>query len=369
MNKNIYYIAYQDFPAITANSSQTISTCKYFKRNGYNTTLFFPLRSNHSDDNPERIKSYYEIDGEMFDVQGINHTFKFQKYNFFKKIHYILGHIRWSYQAIKFVYTNYEPPKLFFTRSDWVFYFLSNKKVDVIYECHQVTKLRKKLINISLKNENSKVIFLNKQIYDEANVKKQFINQTYIINNGYDSDFFFHKNINQKNSVIFSGNLIRLGKTRNIEFILESFQDPRLSEFKLKIIGGDKEISDIYKNKYSNINNVEFIKHQPKKILSKYLNEADIALMVNSSNKHSLLFTDPLKFYEYLACKLKVVAVDFPSHRALEKYKNIYFFENDNKNEFIEQLLKVSNLNFIENSDVPPMSIDSRIKKIITELI
>ena len=35
MNKNIYYIAYQDFPAITANSSQTIATCKYLKRKSH----------------------------------------------------------------------------------------------------------------------------------------------------------------------------------------------------------------------------------------------------------------------------------------------------------------------------------------------
>ena len=31
MNNSLYYITYQDFPANTANSQQTIASCKYFK--------------------------------------------------------------------------------------------------------------------------------------------------------------------------------------------------------------------------------------------------------------------------------------------------------------------------------------------------
>ena len=59
--KHIYYLTYQDFPAQTANSQQTISTCKYFSRNEYSVTLFFPLRSKSSDDNYENLKNTMKL--------------------------------------------------------------------------------------------------------------------------------------------------------------------------------------------------------------------------------------------------------------------------------------------------------------------
>ena len=48
------------------------------------------------------------------------------------------------------------------------------------------------------------------------------------------------------------------------------------------------------------------------------LKESEIGLLINSSkNKHSVKFTSPLKYFEYLAADLKIVAVDFESHREL----------------------------------------------------
>ena len=48
----------------------------------------------------------------------------------------------------------------------------------------------------------------------------------------------------------------------------------------------------------------------------KVLNEIEtsgIGLLINSSkDKHSVLYTSPLKYFEYLAAGLIVLAVDFP---------------------------------------------------------
>ena len=49
-----------------------------------------------------------------------------------------------------------------FTLSDWVFYFLSRKNVRVVYECHDLTNIRKKLVSESLTSNNSKIICINK---------------------------------------------------------------------------------------------------------------------------------------------------------------------------------------------------------------
>ena len=50
MKNKLFYITYQSFPADTANSIQTISNLKYFSKNNYDVSLFFPLRERNSSD-------------------------------------------------------------------------------------------------------------------------------------------------------------------------------------------------------------------------------------------------------------------------------------------------------------------------------
>ena len=45
----------------------------------------------------------------------------------------------------------------FFTRSEWIFYFLSKQKEKVIYECHQLSKIKKILIQSSIKQKIQKL--------------------------------------------------------------------------------------------------------------------------------------------------------------------------------------------------------------------
>ena len=69
----------------------------------------------------------------------------------------------------------------------------------------------------------------------------------------------------------------------------------------------------------------------------KNIANAEIGIMINSSkNKHSLLYTSPLKYYEYLASELKIIAVDFPAHRNLPYSENILFFKEDNLTTLID---------------------------------
>ena len=143
ISKSIYYLTYQDFPANTANSQQTVATCKYFVRNKFNVKLFFPLRSKFSDDNLNFLKKKYEFSKEDFDVVGIIHRTKFEGTNNFKRTRYLFSHILWAQYAVRKIVKEYENPLTFYTRSDWVFFFLSNKNKPVVLECHKITKIRK----------------------------------------------------------------------------------------------------------------------------------------------------------------------------------------------------------------------------------
>ena len=97
----------------------------------------------------------------------------------------------------------------------------------------------------------------------------------------------------------------------------------------------------------------------------KNLQKAEIGIMVNSSdNKHSLLYTSPLKYFEYLASDIKIIATDFPSHKELPYSENILFFKENKLNSFIDCLNKVS-AKPPTKLDKSIISLDYRAKKII----
>ena len=358
----LYYLTYQDFPSNTANSHQTISMCKYFARNNFKVKLFFPLRSSESNDSFSSIKTHYKLfEQDQFETVGLTHNKSFEKYEKFKKINYVLNHILWSKKSVNHVVKNYDFPKLFFTRSDWVFYYLSKKNLKVVYECHQLTKLRKYILRKSIKSENSKIVFLNKNLFDESGLTIKFDNKLLIQENGFDQDFFFPSEIKTKNKVIFSGNFKRFGTDRGINFLVDCFMDERLKEFELHLYGAN----DIeYKSFNKELKNIKCYKFLQKEQLGSALRSSEIAILINDKNYHSMFYTSPLKFYEYLACSLKILAVDFPSHRILENYGNIKFFNFNDKDSFIKNLLILSKNDF-DKKFKKPLNLDERVKNII----
>ena len=73
---------------------------------------------------------------------------------------YIISHILWAYYVTRKIENN--ESNIIFTLSDWVFYFLSRKNIRVIYECHDLTSIRKKLVSKSMTSNNAKIICINK---------------------------------------------------------------------------------------------------------------------------------------------------------------------------------------------------------------
>ena len=367
-NKLIYYLTYQDFPAQTANSQQTVSTCKYFVRNKYNVILFFPLRSMNSSEDLNLFKKQYEFSEENFTVNGITHKTKFEGSSVFKKVRYLISHIIWSYQAVKKVTSEFENPLTFFTRSDWVFYFLSNRNLPVVYECHKLTKIRKKLIKSSIKKVGSKIIFMNEALKNDSNLAQKFFEKTLVQPAGYDEDFFYSSNKKIPKQVIYSGSLERLGASRNLDFILNSFTDKRLSNFTLKVFGGTKQQIDQLNKKYKHIKNISLHKHISKKSLAQELANSEIGILASNNDDFSKFHTNPLKYYEYSASGLKIVATDFPAHKSLNQNKNILYFIDQDSESFINAIITSNkNVEEIRIEDIETM--DSRVKNIINFIV
>ena len=376
--KKLFYLTYQTFPANTANTIQSIANIKYFVKNSIEVKLFFPLRSKESEAKIKTLQKFYDFN-EVFDVYGLEHPFLFGKketgntdftLSAYNKFLFLYSHMMWSWMAVKHVLKNYEKPDIFFTRSDWVLFFLSLNKQSVIFECHQYSKIRNILIKLSLRSDKTKIIFVNDQLPRTFRLDKKNNKKIIILHNGFEEDLF-QKNVKKiKKQIIFSGNISRFSKDRGIKLVIASFQKKEVfDKYKLKIIGGSKSDIEMLNKLVKELGveeSVNVLGKLGRKNTIEKIQESDIGLLINSSNSDSSIHTSPLKYFEYLRSGLNILAVDLPAHRNLPLYEKIVFYKEDDEESFISSLNKLQNQkNITKIADINQFSVDSRVKKII----
>ena len=353
MNKTIHYITYQTFPANTANSIQSISNIKYLVRSGVNVKLFYPKREKQSNDDINVLKNHYDFK-EDFHAECLEHKLPFGKVKYFNKLAYLYSHLVWSRRAVRKLLREHSTPDVFFTRSDWVYYFLSLSNQPVVFECHQLTYLRKLLVNRSIKRDKSKLICLNQAIADDLRIPQLYDSKIKIIPNGYDEDFFERDYSKEK----------KLNKK-------DIYESKSIYErFELTIVGGPNNVANELKDEIEKrklANSISVVGQQNRRDALNIIENSDIGVLINEKgNKHSELYTSPLKYYEYLRGKLKVVAVDFPSHKSLMFSDKIAFFDLESRESLINALEISTNedISFLEESEIKELSLEARAAKI-----
>jgi hypothetical protein len=366
MNKNICYITYQTFPAATANSLQTIKNIDSFVKNQCNVDLFFPDRSKESSDDIETIQNTYNISSK-FNIKKLPHKYPFGKYKRFKKLIFHYSHFMWAKTATKNIINKNENYDFFITRSDWVYYFLLKNSKKVIFECHQSSKLRKLIIRKNHKKKNSFIIFLNQNLL-ESFFKNTNYSRTKVLHNAVDLDEF--KVTDKKNQVIFIGNFNRFDEDRGLQSILKGFSLSVLAkDYCLKIIGGSSfEVNDLknFVNKNSLSSNIEIIQRQNRRDAIKEINSSMVGILTNTSNNsHSKLYTSPLKYFEYIAAGLSVIATDFPSHRSLPLNEDIIYFKENDLEDIVFAFNNIGDIVKNNNVDLYSISLDFRTKSIL----
>lgn len=363
-HKKLIYATYQTFPAMTANSLQSISNIKYLVKNNIDVDLYFPLREKQSTDNIEKLKKFYDLD-ETFNAFGVIHNYPHGKIKTFSKLWFHLSHYLWSKKLVQ-KYFKGDDENYFFTRSDWIAYFLAKQKSNVAFECHQDSKVRNFIIKKIGDLDNVKFIFLNENLQNKYNG----VQQSTVLHNAADSSLFVNSKVAPNNSIVFLGNASRFNKSRGLGQIITWFLDDYLKEnFTLEIIGGSKEETNKLKEEVEKLQLTKNINVEPwvgrKEAISK-LSNSKYGLLINSpENNHSYLYTSPLKYFEYLYSGLLVLAVDFPSHKILPFNEKIIFFENGNKDDFIQKLKSSNNNISISDQEKYLISLENRAKKII----
>ena len=364
-NNKLVYLTYQSFPAETANSLQTITSIVEMVNQDVDIELVFPDREKTSSDDIQELKSYYNFDVD-FKVKKLKHNLPFGKFKKFKKTSYHISHFIWAMKSVNQISNNISNI-IFITRSDWVLYFLAKKNLKVLFECHQPSKLRNLILKYALRKSSTKIIFLNENLYEYH--KKYIVhkNNSIILGSAYKDEFFQDKIEKIPNQVVFAGQLLRFGSDRNINFLVSCFEEKELEKFELKIIGGPSEYIEIFKNKRKKPipKNVEFIGRIDHKNTTKMLLQSEIGILINNEDNHALKYTSPLKYFEYLAANLKIVAVDFNSHKKLPFSDNILFFQNNQKVSFINSIVNSKKTIPVKSEHYEEYSLSKRVKKII----
>jgi|MDSW01.1.fsa_nt_gb hypothetical protein len=369
-DNKLVYITYQTFPSEKANTIQTIENLKYLSKNNLKTTLIFPLREKISSDDNEVLKKYYNLN-EDIKFLGTNHNLPFGKFKILQKYTFLLSHYLWSKKISKIIFNNYSNENFYFTRSEWIFYYLSKNNFNIIFECHQLSKIRKFLIKRSIKHKFSKIVFLNNNLIRDSGINtKKFKKKLLVLPNGVDFELFKKDVPKQKNKIIFAGNLDRFGSKRDLSYIIDAFDlDEIKDKYTLKIISGANKLnSEIIKYIESkNLENHIFVEARKNRLETIHeIQNSEIGLLFNSSeNEHSIKYTSPLKYFEYLYGELKILAVDYPAHRDLSFSENIIYFQENDTNSFLESLFKIGNIEPIKKKSLDSISLDFRVKKII----
>tara|TARA_B100001287_G_scaffold276665_1_gene288568 strand:- start:1936 stop:3084 length:1149 start_codon:yes stop_codon:yes gene_type:complete len=364
-NNKLVYLTYQSFPAETANSLQTITSIVEMVNQDVDIELVFPDREKTSSDDIQELKSYYNFDVD-FKVKKLKHNLPFGKFKKFKKTSYHISHFIWAMKSVNQISNNISNI-IFITRSDWVLYFLAKKNLKVLFECHQPSKLRNLILKYALRKSSTKIIFLNENLYEYHKKYIVYKNNSIILGSAYKDEFFQDKIEKIPNQVVFAGQLLRFGSDRNINFLVSCFEEKELEKFELKIIGGPSEYIEIFKNKRKKPipKNVEFIGRIDHKNTTKMLLQSEIGILINNEDNHALKYTSPLKYFEYLAANLKIVAVDFNSHKKLPFSDNILFFQNNQKVSFINSIVNSKKTIPVKSEHYEEYSLSKRIKKII----
>lgn len=361
----LIYLTYQVFPNPKANNLQTIRMLESFQSQGIHTKLIFPDRGVQSK-NPEEIFKFYGVKNKFL-IETLKHKLPFNSINYAQKLNFRISSFIWSYFAVNKIIKSVNNQTIFYTRTNWILLFLAKKKNLIVYECHKENRVDNYIFKKIQNNKNIILIFPSEKLKAFYTLKYPKLMNVLVLPSAYDERMFSNFIQKEKNRVIFVGNLLRFNVSRNIEFIINAFNDPRLENYKLSIIGGPNDFAKSLSktNKNSNIEILGHLKHQDA---VQKMRTGEIGILINIEDSNSTFYTSPIKYFEYIKGGLKVVAVDFASHRNLPFKDNIYFFQNNNLESLIENIILASKSSFIKNNLISNYSYDNRVNNIVSYL-
>jgi len=179
-----------------------------------------------------------------------------------------------------------------------------------------------------------------------SEIKKVFpacANNHHILPVGFNKDFLNieHKK-NTKYDVIYSGNF---SAWKGLDILVEAIsiiKHQYKRDIKAVLIGANDQTKQQYENQAKELNvfdNIEIVKRVEHKNIYNYIAQSTVGVLSNKYDADGLLFTSPLKLYEYLGSGLKVVVSRLPSIESNVDQSLVYYATPENPHSFAKEIL------------------------------
>jgi len=332
----IIYIVNTRIPTRKAHGFQITKTCEVLARSGVDVELWIPYRKN-------------EIKETAFEYYGLEENFNiieipcFDVVRFSKHIGSIVFYLQTLLFSFYLLMRKVDKNTTIITRDLFTVFLFRLRGKSVVYNAHNWSYL--KGLFSKLISKNTPIICNSKGTQDalfNAGFKK-----TTVIHNGVDVEDFddFDKSIREKlttddkkNIAMYVGHLY---KWKGIDVVVESARILKNNtDILFVIVGGNEEDIEIYKEKIKDLKNILFIGHVSKKEISSYMSSANVLLLPNTKDsEESVLYTSPIKMFEYMASGVPVIASDLPSIREVLNKDNAILIRTDDPKDMTDAIL------------------------------
>jgi len=179
-----------------------------------------------------------------------------------------------------------------------------------------------------------------------SEIKKVFpscTNNHHILPVGFNKDFLNieHKK-NTKYDVIYSGNF---SQWKGLDILVEAISIIKHQynrDIKAVLIGANDQTKQQYEDQAKELDvfdNIEIVKRVEHKKIYNYIAQSTVGVLSNKYDADGLLFTSPLKLYEYLGSGLKVVVSRLPSIESNVDQSLVYYATPESPHSFAKEIL------------------------------
>jgi len=183
-------------------------------------------------------------------------------------------------------------------------------------------------ITPTLKNEITKLFPLSKKIE--------------VLPVGFDKRYLDLKPINPKYDLIYSGNF---SQWKGLDILIEAVEKLKRTYKKpisVLLIGANNDDFNFYKNLVKEkklLSTIKIIKRVKHKKVRHYVSQSKVGVLSNKFNADGMLFTSPLKLYEYLGAGIIVIAPRLPSIESSMKDNFIQYFRAEDPDDLAKKII------------------------------
>ncbi|WP_162816364.1 glycosyltransferase family 4 protein [Halomonas sp. BN3-1] len=325
MNK-FYYISNSVIPSKTANSVHAMKMCAALARNGVRVELLGKKMRRTAYGGEDILLRY-----------GVKDKFKLNLYSLYGK--------SFLSPIINFIFF---PFFIFFKAKDALIYSRNVHcsfvlsfilRVPHVYESHGVSS---KLINswvekrVLRSSSITKVVAISEVLKQDLLVRYKVAKEKVVVVHDAADEVDDLPSIPEFKlcgeydfNVGYAGSLLQ-GK--GVELLCEAAL--RLPRYAFHIAGGDGDTLNKLKKRYKNASNLFFYGHLSQPDVMGFLNEIDVAVLPNMAKVLTAdgedigKYTSPLKLFEYMSFRKKIVISDIAVFREIVSPAQVYFFKN-----------------------------------------